>query len=140
MTEIINEKPPIYKQAHECFEIDDSCTIYTYGDKIYNPAGINVPESVVEHERVHMRQQRDIGGPEIWWNRYFAEPDFRLSQELEAYGRQYWFFCTHNYDRNMRTKYLWKLSSIMRSPMYKVGDINHNDVVRAITRWAITND
>ena len=138
--QIVNKRPPIWKKAHECFEIDDSCTFYTYGDKIYNPAGIPVAEAIIEHESVHMRQQITVGGPEIWWRRYFAEPDFRLTQELEAYGRQFWFFCSQNRDRNKRVKYLWELSKIMRSPIYKVGNINHNDVVRAITRWAITHE
>ena len=140
MTIILNEKPPNYEEIKKHFPFNERDTIFCYGDKIYNPAGIQIAQAFIEHEETHMRQQRDIGGPEIWWNRYFVEPDFRLTQELEAYGRQYWFFCTKNHDRNDRVRYLWQLSSIMRSPMYKVGNISHNDVVRAITRWAITHE
>lgn len=120
MVKIINERPPIWDQAHEVFEIEDDKTFYTYGDAIYNPAGIKIPDHVIEHEKVHMGQQERIGGPEIWWHKYLNDPTFRLEQELEAYGRQYQFICAYVSDRNVRAKYMWELTKALASPMYKV--------------------
>lgn len=36
-----------------------------------------------------------MGGPEEWWHHYLIDPEFRLDQELEAYGHQYAFAQEH---------------------------------------------
>jgi len=128
---IINEKPPIFKEAHKHFDIDDSATIYTWGDTIYNPAGIALPQELIEHEIVHAHQQEAVGGPEVWWRRYFDDPVFRVNQEAEAYRRQYAYYCTLQKDRNVRNKYLWEIASFLVSPMYKV-NMSHSDAMQAI--------
>jgi len=124
--EIVNEKPPIWDEVHKHFDIDDNDTFYTYGDKIYNPAGRYVPDHIIEHESVHARQQKEIGGPDIWWKKYIEDDAFRMDQELEAYGRQYWFYCYHEGDRNKRAKFLWAIASHLSGPTYKL-TINHAD-------------
>lgn len=137
---IINERPPIWEKAHQRFEIDDSRTIYAYGTNIYNPAGVNVTPELLEHESVHMHQQDKHGGPEAWWKRYLDDEVFRMEMELEAYGRQYWYYCREvTGDRNKRLRYLFLLASIMLSPMYKIdreytGD--HENVRMQIIKWA----
>ncbi len=133
---IINDKPPIWKEAHEHFDIDDSATIYTWGDVIYNPAGIVIQREYIEHESVHSGQQRAIGGPEKWWEKYITDPAFRYNQEVEAYGRQHAYFCTQNSDRNKRYKHAHILATILSSPMYKIG-VNFNEAFRAIRTQAL---
>lgn len=117
---IIRDKPPIWDEAHRHFEIDDAITFYTYGDILYNPAGIEVTADLAVHEYTHWQQQEDVGGPEIWWRRYFDDRRFRAQQEAEAYARQYRFFCRENLDRNTRFRYLCLLGSFMASPLYKL--------------------
>ena len=131
---ILNAKPPIWDEAHKHFDIDDSATFYAYGDTIYNPAGIHVPEYIVIHEEVHMEQQLSMG-VELWWQRYFSEPQFRYSQEVQAYGRQYWYFKKDERDGNMKSRYLHKLVEIMMSPMYKV-DVQPGEIKSDILKWA----
>lgn len=65
---------------------------FCYGDTIYNAGVFDIPEDVMEHEEVHMRQQLAIHpqlGPKLWWDKVLADPVFRLAQELEAYAVQY---------------------------------------------------
>lgn len=80
--------PPNY--SHICdFVTPTKDTIFTYGNTIYNPHDINILPDVVFHESIHKKQQGD--NPETWWNLYLTDRDFRLSQEVEAYGEQYLF-------------------------------------------------
>lgn len=115
---IKNERPPIYDKAHEVFTIDDEATIYTYGDTIYNPAGTIINDELLEHESVHERQQEEIGGPEIWWDKYFKDEEFRFKQEAEAYAAQYRYYCKFQKDRNKQAKYLFRIGEYLSSPMY----------------------
>jgi hypothetical protein len=134
---IKNEKPPkIWERAHREFEIDDSETLYTYGDTIYNPAGLDLRQEFIEHESVHARQQAEIGGPDVWWGKYFTDPIFRITQEAEAYGRQHAYICTVMKDRNKRAKHLWILASYLASPLYKA-NMSHSDATRAIRDQAM---
>lgn len=122
MLEIVNERPPVWDQAHRVFEIDDSRTVYTYGDKLYNPAGCYLDPEIIAHEEVHYVQQgKTEGGPKAWWDKYLVDAEFRFIQEAEAYGKQYQFYCQRNGDRNKRARYLFLLSEILASPMYKLG-------------------
>lgn len=116
---ISNTRPPqwVWDQAHRQFEIDDSRTIYTYGDTLHNPAPIKLDDFLVAHESVHARQQAEIG-PDVWWARYFSTPVFLLEQEVEAYSTQYREFCHQCKDRNTQDRYLRKLSEILADPMY----------------------
>lgn len=132
---IINQKPPIFEEAHRYFDIDDSATIYTWGDIIYNPASISIGREYIEHESVHGRQQKEIGGPEIWWRKYFDDPVFRVNQEAEAYGRQHAYYCREVKDRNRRARHLHLLATVLSSPMYKVG-MKHSDAMTAIRKQA----
>jgi hypothetical protein len=62
---------------------------YCYGDTIYNPSGKHIPIDQQFHEWVHMNQQEREGDPDLWWNKYLIDADFRLAQEMEAYCEQY---------------------------------------------------
>lgn len=87
---ISTEKPPIYPRLAEKFgeDIWDRGVVITYGEKIHCKSG-NVAPSIIEHEQVHIRQQREYpGGPEAWWNRYLEDPAFRLQEELAGHRAQ----------------------------------------------------
>lgn len=133
---ILNEQPPvsdIWKRAHELFEIDDSGTVYAWGDTIYNPAGIHLPDEIVIHESVHSRQQHAMGGPSMWWEKYLTDATFRAAQEAEAYYAQYRAYCSTHKDRNQRARYLHEISSIFSSPMYKLGMTRAEAAMRIVT-------
>lgn len=134
--EIVNTLPPIYDLAHEHFEIDDTCTVYTYGNKLHNPAKLILTEEIIEHEKVHMQRQLQMeGGPKEWWDRYCKEAHFRFDEEANAYGRQLACYTLKNRDRNKRVRYLWQLASILCSPMYKFEEMAHSEARMAIEHY-----
>lgn len=120
MTQISLEKPPIWDEAVKYFQLDGRYgTIFTYGDTIYNPFKVHIPDDLIHHEEVHVKQQAAFeGGPETWWKRYFDDVEFRVSQEVEAYGAQYKFICKNVKDRNRRNDHLVELAHMLSGPMY----------------------
>ena len=122
------EQPPkrIWDEAHRLFEIDDTAVLYTYGDTLYNPGKIQIPNELIIHEEVHHRQQESYdGGPDAWWTRYFTDAEFRFLQEAEAYGAQYRYACMHMRDRNWRARYIHDIATILASDLYKLGITRH---------------
>lgn len=129
---ILIEKPPVWDRVHVEFTVDDSKTIYTYGDNIYNPANIFIAPEIIEHEKVHMKQQEQTeGGPKAWWDRYFADMGFRIGQEAEAYAAQFYWYCRYQRDRNKQVRYLWEIAGYLASPMYGV-EMSHGDAMKLI--------
>lgn len=62
-------------------------SFFCWGDTIYNPSGVEIPEDIQYHEQVHTKQQgKDIEG---WWTKWIQDKDFRYKEELEAYIAQY---------------------------------------------------
>jgi len=113
---IVHEQPPILQAIIDHGLHPHSGTIYTYGDTIYNPNEIELPEHLIIHEETHMKQQGD--DPDGWWGRYLIDFAFRMEQEAEAYANQYDFICKSVKDRNRRNLILLDLSNILSSPMY----------------------
>ena len=111
---IIHQRPPNYKELKEKFEFDDKITVFAYGDKLYNPSRLRIPIDVMVHEKVHQRQQEEIG-VEVWWRKYLDDVEFRLSQEMEAYRTQYGFVRSKYGERE---DYLGKLADVLCSPVY----------------------
>jgi len=65
------------------------------------------------HEGTHLKQQEKIGVKE-WVERYLNEPQFRLTQEIEAYKNQ-----IHSIkDRNARSRCRIQSSQFLASSLY----------------------
>jgi hypothetical protein len=112
-----NEIPPVYDRLRARFGVDwDSGLIITYGDSVYSKRPV-APDFVV-HESVHVRQQRDIGGPDIWYDRYIKDDKFRLSQELEAYRAQIKWIRDNVRDRNESFRMQRNIAMLLSSDMY----------------------
>ena len=115
---IVNEKPPIYDAVCATFGIKPVNVFFTYGDTIYNPDGIDIPEDVIVHEKHHMKQQTTDTTPELWWGKYLRDEHFRIEQEAKCYGKQYAFVCKTMPDRNERSRFLHKLATSLSGPLY----------------------
>ena len=86
------ETPPNYIAIAKVFpNLELSTTLFCYGDTIYNPGGKDITPDLEIHEDTHRKQQGLT--PDLWWDKYLEDPQFRLSQEIEAYGAQYNFAC-----------------------------------------------
>lgn len=94
-------------------------TVFTYGDIIYNPGCIVIPDYLMEHEAVHTRQQkRTQGGADIWWDNYLKSENFRLEQEIEAYGMQCRFLFKRVKEDKERKLLLTETARILSSVTY----------------------
>jgi hypothetical protein len=89
--------------------------IFTYGDTVYVPDGSQLPDHLEAHEATHIKQQGS--DPAGWWERYLADTQFRLEQELEAYQAQYGCIQT-NYNRATRRKLFKKIAHDFSSALY----------------------
>lgn len=89
---IREELPPNYELIRMVLSPKPGA-IFSYGGIIYNPHKRDIAPDLHIHEAVHARQQGD--NPDAWWARYLQDPEFRLEQELEAYGEQYAFAKEH---------------------------------------------
>jgi hypothetical protein len=118
---IVHDRPPIYEKACAVFDIRGRNVVFTYGDAIYNPSNVIISDDLEAHEAVHARQQKAIGGPAIWWDRYLKDAAFRREQELEAYRVQYAFYRSKEQDRNKRFNFLKRLAADLSSSIYRCG-------------------
>ena len=75
---------PLMEEYRKHFEITDD-TIFTLYPDIY--ANNKLTPDLIAHEMTHIRQQ-EKQGVKSWVDRYLSEPQFRITQELEAYRNQ----------------------------------------------------
>lgn len=86
---IIHERPPNFEAIHAVFPgASGEGVIFAYGDTIYNPSGQALPQSLLDHERVHCERQLEIG-VDRWWNTYLFDGEFRYNEELLAHQAEW---------------------------------------------------
>ena len=129
---ISHSKPDIFDECEKEFGISWENTIFAVDNHIHTK--YTVGYDVIEHELVHIKQQRDIGGQEIWWDIYFKHPPQRLDWELEAYRHQYQFLKkknTLNKDQLFKVVSFWarNLSSKVYGNL-----IGLNEAIKEITK------
>lgn len=111
--------PPVYDRICESIGTPSPTTVYTWGDIIYSPAGEDIiTPDLRAHEERHRDQQIAVGGPEAWWERYLADPEWRAEQELDAYRAQYRFMKRHVRDRNALVWFRREIAGILSGPLY----------------------
>lgn len=92
--DVRHEFPPNWKDIIQTFPIVENAkhpdgtyrVVFTFAPYIYVPGGQRLNPDIYVHETIHLKQQGS--NPKEWWARYLSDPQFRLSQELEAYGAQ----------------------------------------------------
>lgn len=131
-------KPPIYDECVKVFDFGQG-TVFTYGDVLYNPDNIDIPDHLMAHEECHAEQQvhNEIAA-KLWWQKYLADEKFRIDQEVEAYGAQYKFICNKIKDKNSRYINLHIMADYLSSPMYGSA-ISYTDAIRRIRMEAVDN-
>ena len=107
--------------------------MFAWGDKIMVPSGAHLAPWIVDHELIHLRQQKEYGGVNPWWDEYLASDRFRLNQELEAHVEEYASYCRHNRDRNDQYRYLMIVAGRLAHKMYG-GVITRREAFQRIKR------
>lgn len=130
------ELPPNYTEIVKSLGTPPDHAIYCYGDTIYNPSGKEITPDFEIHEEVHSKQQGTA--PEVWWEQYLSNPQFRLAQEIEAYGEQYKFACKLIDEmRGGNRMKKWMLTSMAKALSGKEygGIIDYNKAETAIRKY-----
>lgn len=112
--EIIVGKPPNFDKIKETFTLSGN-EIFAWDGIIYSPDK-NIPRWLIEHEKVHFKQQD--GEPEKWWNKYLVDSEFRLEQEIPAHQVEFKWYCKEVKDRNRRFGKKLELAKRLASDMY----------------------
>lgn len=115
---IVKGWPPNISAIRARFPFVHKRVLFSYDPYIYCPSGEEIPDHLIEHEVTHHLQQRSVGGPEIWWERYLSDDAFLIEQEISAYHNQYEFFCKT--ESNLKKRYLFLLAcaTALSSPLY----------------------
>ena len=116
---IIIDKPPNFSLLLTNFGsvIERRGVVFTYGDAIYNPSGDALPPWIVQHERTHSEQQK-LSTPDLWWQRYIEDKQFRFNEELMAHCVELAFFERMNSGRHTRRAYRCIVTERLSGPLY----------------------
>ena len=129
--EIKYKNPPNIGQIKSVLPIGRN-NIFCYGNVLYVPSKVEVPQDIMCHEEVHARQQSVYSAPSFWWDKYLGDKEFRLSQELEAYARQL-EFVKYNYTARGVKECLDELANNL-STLYNL-DIDFNKAKTMIRKF-----
>lgn len=114
---IVKAFPPNIHKIAEVFPAAvKEGVIFAYGDRIFNPSGIQIPPSLLDHERVHCERQRMMG-VDAWWNKYLVDPKFRYEEELLAHRAEY-AKASEGANRQQRRYHLHHIAKRLASPLY----------------------
>ena len=135
---IVEEFPPNYEAIVLVFPQiktlpQDAKPVFAYGDYIYNPFKKRIPADIIFHESIHRRQQ--AGNSDAWWMQYLSDEDFRLRQEVEAYGEQFAFVRKHIPNNRVRKDMLFSMASALSGEIYG-SLLDYNQAESIIRKYA----
>jgi hypothetical protein len=107
--------PPNIEYIKQALPINET-VVFAYGDTIYNPHDLEILPDIEAHEEVHQKQQGI--DPQGWWLRYLTDPQFRLDQEIEAFGVQFAYVRARIKDKNLLYRYLFGIAINLSSSIY----------------------
>jgi len=124
---IIVDRPPNFEQIRAAFpNAEKPGVMFAYDGKIYNPSGIVVPPALVAHEEVHLKRQKALGsdagsttqwsGPDLWWQQYLEDSEFRYHEELLAHVAEFQMQRTR--DRNFVARLMVHTALRLIAPLY----------------------
>lgn len=117
---VVHEYPPIYEQIERAFPaIKGQAILFAWGDKIYNPLGVDVPPHLFSHEAVHGERQFNYGDPFTvlgWWEYYLKSAGFRFAEEVVAHRAEFDALCRRRSSK--RAQHLEVVAQKLCSPIY----------------------
>ncbi len=113
---IVIARPPMFDEIDAAFGIADEQVIFAWGEIIYNPSAIVIPQFLMVHERVHGRRQ----GHSItdWWRKYIEDTEFRLDEEIPAHIAECRERIGGHSNRNIRRARISQTALRLASPIY----------------------
>lgn len=127
---VVHDRPPLWDLIDAKFKVAGKPILFAWGERIYNPMGVNVPKELHAHEEIHGERQVAFGNAllgvfaapehcvEAWWREYIKSPEFRLAEEIPAHRAEYLSVCKRHADRNYRAKALSMIAMKLAAPLY----------------------
>lgn len=113
---ILKTKPPIYDRLVKKFNVSmENGLIIAYYPNIH--CLFKVPDLKIVHEAVHLVRQEQMG-VSFWWEKYLEDEQFRLEEELLAYGQEIRAIKELDISRNERRFLLKEIYENLSSSMY----------------------
>ena len=109
------EFPPNIDEIRKHFDLTGD-ELFCYGSVIYNPAKKVLTPDLINHEKIHEKQQGK--NVEKWWKLYLEDKVFRASQEIPAHQVQYQTAKKYIKDRNRLFNYLKQLAINLSGKTY----------------------
>lgn len=119
---VVRGVPPNYAAIIAAFPAANKPgVIFAYHDTIYVRGEAELTPSLLEHEKVHLRQQATLpggGGAITWWKLFLSVPMFRAEQELEAHIVEYAHVLKSGLNRDGRRKARAQIAARLSGPLY----------------------
>ena len=127
---ISNEKPKIYDRLHKAFGVEWEKGLIIANAGTIHTAVKFLPPAKIAHEEVHFIQQSKMNIDE-WWEKYLAEPEFRLQMELEAYRAEVRYINKFIKNRNLAYQLKHDIAVTLASSVYG-GIIDYSTALKLI--------
>lgn len=136
---VLNAVPPLFDEIRAVFPLADRPGIvFAFGDTVYVPKPIGtLPREILAHEQIHGDRQlgsavagtaRGVDAVAVWWQRYLADPEFRLAEELPAHVAEFNSLCEQHRprwhsERNLRRTMAAHVARKLTAPLYRYGSL-----------------
>lgn len=129
---IIKAYPPLYSRIVEAFPYIKGRPgiLFAWGDRLYYPnpttKAQDLPVWIEAHEEVHGKRQMENFSDyyqeaiEDWWDKYIADPEFRLQEEIPAHQAE-WRAYRDTFPENSPfdpCPYLTRVAERLSGPLY----------------------
>lgn len=131
---IVNDFPPNYVAIRSAFDLEHYSPIFAYGSRIFNPHRVDIPGWLRAHEEVHGRRQGN--DPAGWWEKYIADENFRLAEEVLAHLAEY-HVLSQGQARPARRRIMQERIDRLRSPLYGYKPALSADRAKGLMKWAL---
>jgi hypothetical protein len=114
---VVVARPPMWAEIDAAFGVSRKRGIlFAWGDRIYNPDGVQIPAQLFAHEAVHGVRQEKYG-VETWWRDYIGSRPFRFDEELPAHRAEYRYLSEQG-NRTHRRAALAGVAAKLAAPLY----------------------
>jgi len=129
---VVRGLPPIYEEIALTFPAVKRTrgVVFSWGDILYNPQGVEIPGPLMAHEEAHGVRQLEMGVV-AWWARYLDDREFRKAEEIIGHRAEYLARIVNAPHRNARRRHLKQTATRLSGTLYSLG-MTRDEAARAI--------
>lgn len=123
---VVIAQPPNLAEIDRVFPDRGKNIIYAFGDKIFNPGGIEIPRFLLAHEGAHGSRQVSVFGVDLWWRQYLDDAEFRYREEVIGHAAEFLSLMNGEKDRNRTARLMLSTATRLLAPFYAYGLVRSN--------------